>query len=455
MVAAGEQPPRTRRKFIVRGLGLAGAVVFMAMVVLLAYPDSFINAYIKGPITEALRKAYPATSMRMGTVHFEIWDNRLGADSVVLEAVDSSWTCSAGTVSISGVGWLRLLLGDGVTPGSVAAVVIEARDIDLVLPASSSELRCAYLRISVPDSEVTADSLALHPSAGDQEFFRGSAFRQTRLSLSARQTRATGVAFLAALDRKSCRVRSVHVRDMQVDVLVNKDKPAQRDSLPPAMPAEILAAMKGTVQCDSVTIVNGALKYGERVAAGLPPAVITLDSSQVAVAWTTGRESSRDTLLIDAQGALMNSGKAKLALVIPISSPAFSLQYSGSLGAMDLRRLNRFLEIAEGTRFTAGALDTATFDITVVDGRAHGSVRAVYRDLNIAAIDNRTGSAGGVLNSISSFMANTVKLRTENIPDPSGAVKMGQVQYRRQHDDPFFRYVWFALRSGVGDLVGF
>jgi len=45
------------------------------------------------------------------------------------------------------------------------------------------------------------------------------------------------------------------------------------------------------------------------------------------------------------QGDLMNAGKMQLQMTIPIQPPDFSLHYSGSLGAMDLTRLDAFLEM--------------------------------------------------------------------------------------------------------------
>ena len=56
---------------------------------------------------------------------------------------------------------------------------------------------------------------------------------------------------------------------------------------------------------------------------------------------------------------------------------------------------------------------------------------------------------------IASFVANNITIRTNNLPDKSGAIKIGKVAYARRRDDPFFGFVWFALRSGVGDVVGF
>jgi len=79
----------------------------------------------------------------------------------------------------------------------------------------------------------------------------------------------------------------------------------------------------------------------------------------------------------------------------------------------------------------------------------------VYNGLTLAVINRRTGSEEGILDVFASFVANNIKLRTSNTPDNTGAMKIGKVAYSRRKDDPFFGFVWFALRSGVADVVGF
>jgi hypothetical protein len=140
---------------------------------------------------------------------------------------------------------------------------------------------------------------------------------------------------------------------------------------------------------------------------------------------------------------------------IPVASPEFSLQYSGSVSSMDLSALNSFLETSDQMRIKTGALQEATFEINVASGCASGSVWSVYRDLKLAAINKNTGSEKGLSNGVTSFIANTFKIRRNNMPGKSGSMKIGVVEYTRQPDDPFVRFTWFALRTGVRDVVGF
>jgi hypothetical protein len=364
-------------------------------------------------------------------------------------------SCTIAAYSVSGVGWLELLWARGLVPNGFTGTVLDAQGIVMNFSQEQYELHCGLLRVSVPDSEIIVEALTLQPSGDDEEFFAGSTFRKTRFRLAVPHARVQGLACLQLLQGKAYSARSARIRDAFIDVLINKDKPPARDTLRPPMPNEILASIEQTIAVDSLRMWNGALTYGERSASGSKPAVITLDSIQASASGIDNHGDAGDTVVIRAKGQFMKSAEMNVRMSIPMSSPEFSFQYSGSLGRMKLSALNAFIEMSDQTRFKSGLLQTATFDINVIDGRAGGSVRAVYQDLALAVINKRTGSEKGVLDVIASFIANNIKIRTNNMPGRSGTLKIGNVKYMRQRDDTFFRFVWFALRSGVGDVVGF
>jgi hypothetical protein len=122
---------------------------------------------------------------------------------------------------------------------------------------------------------------------------------------------------------------------------------------------------------------------------------------------------------------------------------------------MDLTLLIKFVEHGEHRRIKSGILQYSISNFKVKSGKAIGSVQAVYNDLSVAVLNNNTGSEKGIFDRISSFIGNTFIIRGSNLPGKSGKMKTGKINYKRKSDDYFLQYVWFALRSGVGDLVGF
>jgi hypothetical protein len=169
----------------------------------------------------------------------------------------------------------------------------------------------------------------------------------------------------------------------------------------------------------------------------------------------TNRAPRGAAAVIHAQGNFMKTSTMKIFMVIPLASPETSFRYSGSLDQMDVTRLNAFLEIGEGLRIKSGNLQDAAFDVNVTEGRASGTVRVIYRDLAIAFRNRSTGSERGAYDRITSYIANVTKIRGTNMPDKSGSMKIGKVNYTRKPDDTFLQLVWFSLRSGIGDVVGF
>ena len=455
-----EQPPAERQKWsLLKRASYAGtvlgALVLVCLLALLFFPDPLVNRFIKPRIIETVVEAYPAYAIRIGAMNYDVLENRFGCDSIVVSAVDSTFSCTIAPFTVSGIRWMHLLWGGSLGPHDFAGAAVEAHAIVLNFPESQYALRCEVLRMSVPDSELVVDTLTLQPSAGDEDFFAESTFRKTRFRLAVSSARMQGVAYLELLQGKSSRPRFARIQDPFLDVLINKDKPSGKETPIPRVSSGGFEWMKGSLHADSLSMVNGHLQYGERFAVGAKPACITLDSMRVSASRIGNDEDSAASVVVDAQGMFMKTGVMNVHVAIPTGSRLSLFQYSGSLGRMDISALNPFLETAEQVRIVEGVLESATFTITVTSGLASGSVRAVYRNLTLAAINAKTGSQNGAGDLFASFIANTFKLRGTNMPDKSGAITIGKVKYMRQRDDPLFRFLWFALRSGVADVVGF
>ena len=269
------------------------------------------------------------------------------------------------------------------------------------------------------------------------------------------QCRVTGADCLGLLQGEAYRARSVKVNDASFDILVDMDTPYNKNSSRPLMPNEALSSITKMTQVDSLNIMNGRLKYAERYIIGSAPAEVTFDSIQLSAEGITNHAAPGATAVIHAQGNFMKTSPMKILMVIPVASPEISFRYSGSLDLMDATRLNSFLEVGESVRIKSGTLENATFDVNVTAGRASGTLRVTYRDLAIAFRNNLTGSERGASDRITSYIANAWNIRGTNRSGKSGSMKIGKVNYTRKRDDTFLQLVWFSLRSGVGDVVGF
>jgi hypothetical protein len=122
---------------------------------------------------------------------------------------------------------------------------------------------------------------------------------------------------------------------------------------------------------------------------------------------------------------------------------------------MDVTELNSFIVPSEHRRIKSGNLHSAAYDIDVNSGQASGTLRVEYKDLSLAILDKNTESEKGILNRIISLYGKIFIIHGTNMPDDKGLMKIGNVKYIRDPEDYFLQFVWFALRNGVGDVVGF
>ncbi len=339
--------------------------------------------------------------MRIGELGYSVGANRLVAQSVTLSAANS--TLKAGRISLTGVRWAHLLWGTTALADVLAHAGLDATNLDAEFPKSHYGIRCARLRASVPGSELIAEETELRTLVGDEELFAAHDFRTTRFHVVVPECRVSGLAYGELLQAKSYRAGSVHLSRPSFDALVNRDKPVKPFVKRPLMVHEALAAIPQPLQVDSLSITNGYVRYCERVVAGADPGVLTFAAVNMSVEGIANRGEASDAILLRAQGDLMDAGTLKVLMSIPITPPDFSLHYSGSLSAMDLTRLDGFLDIAERTRIKSGSAQEVEFEIDVTGGQAHGRVRAIYENLEIAFLDEQTGTEKGFDNRVASF----------------------------------------------------
>jgi hypothetical protein len=430
-----------------------GAVIIICVLIFTFFPDPFINTFLKDRITKAFKEAYPADSIKLGHMHYNVWKNRLGCDSITLKT--SEFTCNVTSFSVSGIGLLKILRQGDFTPNTLTSSVIDAQEIVLNFRKSQNELRIGMLHISIPDSELVTDSIKFYSIMSDEHFFAKSQFRQTRYRIDIPQIQITSLDCFALLQGNTFNAKNIYLHDLFADILVNMDKPYDKNSANPQMPNEALSSMKEIVKIDSLKIINGRLKYCERFALSAKPGVISINKVNVAVSGIANHTPHPDTTIIRGEGLFMNSGKMKVYMAILLTSKNFSLRYSGSLGKMDVTELNSFIEPGEHQHIKSGILQSAKFNIEVSSGRASGTLRAEYKDLSVEVLNKNTGSEKGLFNRISSIINKIFIIRGTNMPDDKGSMKIGETKYTRNPDDYFFQFVWFALRNGVADVVGF
>lgn len=400
----------------------------------------------------ALQQPKANTSLTCARMWISPSDSQLSAEQ--LTESDSSRQCSMGAVSLHGVNWTKLFGPNPMIPTVCATSILDANNIVILYPGSQYEFQCGRTHISFPASEMSADTVTIQPVDGDAKFFADSKWRKTRIRFDAPRCSMEGADLCGLLQGSVYAARLVQIQDATIEILINKEKPFNTRDPHPRMPDQILAQEKTPVRFDSVQLVNGTLLYQERFTSGAAPAKLVIDGMDVMINGFGNHQKPADTAKVTVQARLQGYQVSAL-MSVPLAGSGLSAHYSGSMSGADLKFINSWIETEDAMRVKSGTMQGASFNIDVVRGKAHGTLRAVYKDLFVALINARTKSSGGIFDVIKSFIANTFKLRTSNAPDKNGKMKIATVNYTHKADEPFFQFLWFSLRSGLKDLIGF
>jgi hypothetical protein len=435
---------------------IGSAILALAVVIVVYFlPALFLNTMLKEKLTNGIKAAYPAWTVHIASLRYNVLENLFVCDSITASDAGSNYSLFIGSISLTGIGRVGLLQRGRILLPLIKDLRADSRNITLTDLKLGYALSCESIDWSVPDSSLKFAHLAVRPDVSDDRFFAEEPSRRTLFDFSAVQGRLEGADVSGIFSGKGCRIRSVSASDPALSFLVDKEKLLDENRKPPRLPGVILSSIAFPLRVDTLVLENMRFAYHEKFAASSKPARLWWDSIRVVAVELGNLKGGVLSSTIEARGRFFSAAPMGINVKIPLDSPGLSFRYSGYLESMSLDKLNSYIEIAEHKRIKNGVSYHASFAIDVKQGRAAGTVRARYKDLKIVAINSQTGSESGVINSIISFLANNIKLRTTNLPDGSGSSRTGEVKYTMQKNDTFVYFMWVALRSGLHDLVRF
>src|SRR5262245_25137483 len=114
--------------------------------------EYLVPALLRTWTIDAFEKTHQAQTLEIERADFSFWGNRITFNSIVISAIDSSFSCILDSISISGIRWIQLVLANPIA--SLSGLHLEGRNIVVSLRRSGYELSCSGIQASVRDSEM-------------------------------------------------------------------------------------------------------------------------------------------------------------------------------------------------------------------------------------------------------------------------------------------------------------
>ncbi len=324
-----------------------------------------------------------------------------------------------------------------------------------VLDSDQQSVRLGHMRLSLTDSTLMLDSVVVQPRQTDAEWVKAQEQRKDRIRFRLDSARIRGVDYrrLASLEGAIV-ARQGTLHGFDLDVLSDKRLPAG----PPKTrrsPQQWVRDLDRPLLVDTVVIASGRIQYSEHAADRAAAGVMTwehLSAEVTSITTLSPADGPTPPMVVDASAFLLGRGKLEARFEIPLTAPEFDMQYTGSLGPMDMTELNRFVAKVFPLRVSQGSLRSVWFSVVVRNGRSTGRVVPVYHDFKIA-LEDKDGSflkKAGL--SIVSFFANAFKVRGDNPGKTGEKPRAGPVNKPYGSTESLPQVFWFALRGGLAKV---
>ena len=330
-------------------------------------------------------------------------------------------------------------------------VTVKASDFS-AMTDSSRIIRIGRMQANLTDSIIELREVAYRKPG------------RTSVAMVVGRVAALGIDFATLAAGKGIEARKIVIDSLDLDLLVDKTRRKARSRPRPRDTTAVqwIRSEFGNLAVDTMSL-TGDLTLRER-RPGRTAALHFADFEVTAanIRHVRGRSSRDDVMTLAMSTRFQRAGLLRATFEIPLDATRGDMRYRGSLGAMDARLLNRFVEPAAGVRITSGRVTGGIrFDVAVRDGVARGTITPLYDQLRVKVIrkEGRSGilgsrgTLGAIARRMASFVANNRVVRDDNPDNPGEQVRVGRISRVRRSDEKLTAFVWEGLRDGLLSVI--
>ncbi|MFU8859471.1 MAG: hypothetical protein ACNA8K_03515 [Cyclonatronaceae bacterium] len=294
-------------------------------------------------------------------------------------------------------------------------------------------------------------SLKLIPVGGYEQYMASLEYRTDMFEVEIKNLTVREIDDRAFIEDNTIKAGMAEADTFNLHVTTNIQLPKNPESSPPPLLNEKIQRLPYDLQLDAVIVHKGNISYSEQAGDGFRPGTVSFSNSTVRVSNVNSR--SNEPAVLIAATYLQNHAELNTELRFSLGDGPFAMSGTGSLNRFDVTQLNSIFMDVAGIEVTSGMVHELSFRFGMAGNKSSGQMHLVYEDLKVKSID-KDDYRGGISRSVISLLANQFAIRSDNMPDSDGMVKEGVIEHERNPgEDPFFKYLWQTLRSGLFDIL--
>ncbi len=333
-------------------------------------------------------------------------------------------------------------------------ITLLVRNFNRKIPGALMDINAKEVGISTGRKEAFVYDFHVKPWYGKYLHSRKLGYQADRTEVKIKKIFLKDFDLIKLYHDQYLQSRKLLVDGLWVSDYRDKRVPERKDFYPP-MPQEILKKMEFRFNLDTVEVQNGEINYEEFVPDGKVAGMITFsDFSAVASNVTSDPDIYRQDPYLKTFGKaeLMGEGLINFNCDLNVRDPGNKFEMWGSVGQMDMRKINPMVENVAFTTIKSGYIKSILFEAQADDHFSTGTMKFRYNDFKIALINKNTGQVEGIDKGFVSFLANTFVVNTKN--PHLGFFREGSIFFKRLPNKSIINYWWKSIYTGIKTSIG-
>lgn len=312
------------------------------------------------------------------------------------------------------------------------------------------------LSFAASGGKLNIRKFTMKPLFSEMAFGKKAGYAADRFQISMNDINVSGLDLPLYVKRQEIMAKTMDISNGRISVFTDNSQPKRVEDRTGRFPHQLLQKLGVKLTIHKINLSNVDIGYSEYDRDSKQKGIITFRKTSGTIVNATNSEKIKainPLMTADLQTALMGQGILNVQFNFDLTSPHGAFSYSGKLGAMDGRQINRLTRPLGMLAVNRSKVDSLVFNIKADDREATGNMAFAFNDLSVTLFKKDDTREKLVRLGLMSFLANNLLLDREN-PAPNGKLKRVAISYKRPIHASFFSFIWRTLFVGIKYSVG-
>lgn len=335
-------------------------------------------------------------------------------------------------------------------------VVIKLNNYTFATPDSLYHINLNQLDFMASSGKLNIKSFSVVPRYSEMAFGKAVGYSKDRFDIQMSNISLEGINLPLYVRKKELYATEMNVDNGSVSVFNNNELPKITEIKLGKYPHQLLQKVTALLTVKQLNLSNIDLSYAEFDKDSKQKGKITFERTSGSITNITNSKKIRDKtpfMFANLTSYMMGQGRLDVNFKFNLTAKDGGFSYSGTLGEMDGRTLNRITRPLGMVEVRSGHVKKLEFNIDANESLATGKVKFAFNDLSVALLKKEEGRDHLVRQGLMSFLANAMIINSDN-PKADGVLIAAPINFEREKTASFFSFIWKTLFQGIKYSVG-